>query len=298
MIEEKHRLVELISRYLEAQGLTVVIGSENFDVDLHPFSVVASTFHTGNEPGTVGVIGPTRMRYAESHFGRGWGLPGHDPGTGRTLIVDVDAKTSASDPIDAADALRQERDELQDRLLRTAAEFDNYRKRTERERRELSDAVSADLMRDIVPVVDDLDRALAAGRRFARSGAAVRRRTHPAPVARRAAPARRRAVRVGRPGFRSRLARSTRQRTGQRPPRWRSRRRNPPRLSPRLAAAPPRPREGGQSVSQRDYYEILGVPRDASGFGLKSAYRKLALQAPSRPQSGRVRRRRKIQGGG
>lgn len=76
--------------------------------------------------------------------------------------MDVDAKTSASDPIDAADALKQERDELQNRLLRTAAEFDNYRKRTERERRELSDAVAADLMRDIVPVLDDLDRAIAA----------------------------------------------------------------------------------------------------------------------------------------
>ena len=48
--------------------------------------------------------------------------------------MDVDAKTE-TDPIDA-DALRQERDELQNRLLRTAAEFDNYRKRTERERRE------------------------------------------------------------------------------------------------------------------------------------------------------------------
>jgi len=60
------------------------------------------------------------------------------------------------------DALKQDRDDLQDRLLRTAAEFDNYRKRTERERRELSDAVAADLVRDILPVIDDFDRALAA----------------------------------------------------------------------------------------------------------------------------------------
>jgi heat-inducible transcriptional repressor len=66
MIEEKHRLVELISHYLEAQGLTVVIGSENFEVDLHPFSLVASTFHTPQEAGTVGVIGPTRMRYVKA----------------------------------------------------------------------------------------------------------------------------------------------------------------------------------------------------------------------------------------
>ena len=66
MIEEKHRLIELISRYLEAQGLTVVIGSENFEVDLHAFSLVASTFHTGHDSGMVGVIGPTRMRYTKA----------------------------------------------------------------------------------------------------------------------------------------------------------------------------------------------------------------------------------------
>ena len=63
---------------------------------------------------------------------------------------------------DASETLRQERDDLQDRLLRTAAEFDNYRKRTDRERRELTDAVAADLIRDLLPVVDDLDRAIAA----------------------------------------------------------------------------------------------------------------------------------------
>ena len=73
--------------------------------------------------------------------------------------MDVDAKTGGTD---AADAIKQERNELQDRLLRTAAEFDNYRKRTDRERRELSDAVAADLIRDMLPVVDDLDRAIVA----------------------------------------------------------------------------------------------------------------------------------------
>jgi heat-inducible transcriptional repressor len=63
MIEEKHRLIELLSRYIETDGLTVVIGSENADRDFHPFSVVASTFHNSKGTGTVGVIGPTRMRY-------------------------------------------------------------------------------------------------------------------------------------------------------------------------------------------------------------------------------------------
>jgi molecular chaperone GrpE len=78
------------------------------------------------------------------------------------MSVEVNPETPGAAGDDEVRALRQERDELQDRLLRSAAEFDNYRKRTDRERRELSDAVSADLIRDLLPVVDDLERALAA----------------------------------------------------------------------------------------------------------------------------------------
>jgi heat-inducible transcriptional repressor len=63
MIEEKHRLVELLTRYMDADGLTVVIGSEHMAADLHAFSLVASTFSDGQRSGAVGVIGPTRMRY-------------------------------------------------------------------------------------------------------------------------------------------------------------------------------------------------------------------------------------------
>lgn len=63
VIEEKHRLVSLLTHCIEADGLTVVIGSEHLSPDLKPFSLVASTFHDGQRSGTVGVIGPTRMRY-------------------------------------------------------------------------------------------------------------------------------------------------------------------------------------------------------------------------------------------
>jgi molecular chaperone GrpE len=70
--------------------------------------------------------------------------------------------SGAGDPVPADDALRQERDDLRDRLLRTSAEFDNYRKRTERERREHAEYASADLAKDLLPVIDDLERALEA----------------------------------------------------------------------------------------------------------------------------------------
>jgi heat-inducible transcriptional repressor len=63
MIEEKHQLVDLLTRSIEASGLTVIIGSEHPSRDFHPFSLVASTFQDGDRTTTIGVIGPTRMRY-------------------------------------------------------------------------------------------------------------------------------------------------------------------------------------------------------------------------------------------
>ena len=63
MIEEKHRLVELLTRSIEAPGLTVLIGTENASPELKPFSVVLSTVQDGDRTSTIGIIGPTRMRY-------------------------------------------------------------------------------------------------------------------------------------------------------------------------------------------------------------------------------------------
>jgi molecular chaperone GrpE len=59
-------------------------------------------------------------------------------------------------------AIRRERDEQYRRLLVTTAEFDNYRKRTDRERRERAEYAAVDLLTDLLPIVDDLERALAA----------------------------------------------------------------------------------------------------------------------------------------
>lgn len=59
------------------------------------------------------------------------------------------------------DTLAREKDELYDRLLRKTAEFDNYRKRIERERREFAEWAAADLIGDVLAVVDDFERALA-----------------------------------------------------------------------------------------------------------------------------------------
>jgi molecular chaperone GrpE len=72
--------------------------------------------------------------------------------------------TAADDAPQTADTaeLTKQRDDYYDRLLRKTAEFDNYRKRTDRERQQLAEAAAADLIKDLLPLVDDLERALKA----------------------------------------------------------------------------------------------------------------------------------------
>jgi molecular chaperone GrpE len=76
---------------------------------------------------------------------------------------DQDAPTPANMALqEDPDQILKERDDYRDRLLRSIAEFDNYRKRIERERKELADFVSFEILHDLLPLVDDLERALAA----------------------------------------------------------------------------------------------------------------------------------------
>lgn len=83
-------------------------------------------------------------------------------------LNDPDMQDTANDggatavDTDAVAMLRQEKDALQDRLLRTAAEFDNYRKRIDRERRDLSEFAAADVMLELLPILDNFERALQA----------------------------------------------------------------------------------------------------------------------------------------
>ena len=58
------------------------------------------------------------------------------------------------------DRLAAEKADLGDRLLRARAEFDNARRRGERERSDFLQFASMDLVREILPVLDDFERAL------------------------------------------------------------------------------------------------------------------------------------------
>jgi molecular chaperone GrpE len=72
------------------------------------------------------------------------------------------AETDPRETLEHGDmaALKRERDDFRDLLLRKTAEFDNYRKRVERERREQAEQAVLDLLEELLLVVDDFDRAL------------------------------------------------------------------------------------------------------------------------------------------
>jgi molecular chaperone GrpE len=68
---------------------------------------------------------------------------------------------TAGDPGEVA-KLRRENADLRDRSMRTLADFENFRKRTERERQEAKRYALMEPLRDFLAVVDNLDRALSA----------------------------------------------------------------------------------------------------------------------------------------
>ena len=66
MIERKDQLVRLLNEYIDGQELTVVIGTEHVSPEMQDFSLVMSTYSDGQRTGSVGVIGPRRMRYSRA----------------------------------------------------------------------------------------------------------------------------------------------------------------------------------------------------------------------------------------
>jgi molecular chaperone GrpE len=86
---------------------------------------------------------------------------------GAPVVEEPPEEASGLTPVDApaeaggADA-RAQIEELKDRLLRKAAEFDNYRKRVERDRAQAGVDAAAAVLKALVPTLDNLERALRA----------------------------------------------------------------------------------------------------------------------------------------
>jgi len=76
----------------------------------------------------------------------------------------LESVPSAEAQVETVEELRRQVEEKQDRLLRALAEVENIKRRTQREREEYIRYANESLLRDVVPVLDNLDRALEAAR--------------------------------------------------------------------------------------------------------------------------------------
>jgi molecular chaperone GrpE len=74
----------------------------------------------------------------------------------------LEAVAHDAPPSDLVDQLTAERDEFLNALQLVKADFDNYRKRVERDRATERQAAGRDILMELLPVMDNLDRALAA----------------------------------------------------------------------------------------------------------------------------------------
>jgi len=68
--------------------------------------------------------------------------------------------TPSAEELDPMETLRAERDRMREQLLRTAADFENFRKRSRRDMQERERRVREDTLREILPVIDNLERAV------------------------------------------------------------------------------------------------------------------------------------------
>lgn len=74
----------------------------------------------------------------------------------------IDTATETADQTSEVDKMSVECREWQDKYMRLVAEFDNFRKRTLKEKMDLMASGGEDAFKAIIPIVDDLERALAA----------------------------------------------------------------------------------------------------------------------------------------
>lgn len=90
-----------------------------------------------------------------------------DPRTDLHEVSEAPPELPAGDPADLLAAVTTERDQLQadvadlqDRLLRRQAEFENFRRRNERDRSDFLEYAGMEIVREILPILDDFDRAV------------------------------------------------------------------------------------------------------------------------------------------
>lgn len=109
------------------------------------------------------------MTYADPHRAPEPQAPEHPDEAPEAAAAEAaeaaEAEPAAAPEQDGSEELARlaaERDEYLDALQRLKAEFDNYRKRADRERQSVVGGATREVVRDLLPVMDNLERAVAA----------------------------------------------------------------------------------------------------------------------------------------
>lgn len=107
--------------------------------------------NASDSPETAATTSPTQSR----------------PAVAPESVAPPPAAASVPPPADPVAVITAERDKLKDQLLRTLADFDNYRKRSKRDEQDAKHRGREDVLRELLPVFDNLERAAT----YARTGA-------------------------------------------------------------------------------------------------------------------------------
>ena len=191
--EEKQQLSELVTQTLAKEdntGIQVYIGDETPVQTMRDCSVVTATYELGDGmKGTIGIIGPKRMDYAhvlksmkrlqteldemfhkndrksaaetesEEAEAEETEETSEEAGSGDAK-EDTEKKTGKKLFSKKKDKKDEKIEELTDKLTRQMAEFDNFRKRTEKEKSQMYEIGAKDIIEKILPVVDNFERGL------------------------------------------------------------------------------------------------------------------------------------------
>ena len=136
--------------------MQILIGPENVNDALKESSVVIASYDIGdNMRGLVGVVGPTRMDCAAKEA-----APEAAESAAEAAETTEDTYTVTKAQMEQMEALAKTLADANDKYLRLAAEYDNYRKRTAREKEHLYNDAKIDTIKPFLAVLDNLERGV------------------------------------------------------------------------------------------------------------------------------------------
>ena len=105
-------------------------------------------------------MNPRKKRSGRKSAPKTPSVEGNDSSVGAAAEGEAEVEVEVAAVVDAGEELQSQFDELQDRYLRIAAEYENFRKRTARERVEMWQRAQAEVVSNILDALDDFERVL------------------------------------------------------------------------------------------------------------------------------------------